>query len=46
VQASCPSGVHQKKGLVFSCTAVAKRGSTRFLVTTLDASGRVRYEAR
>jgi hypothetical protein len=46
VHVSCPSGVHQNKGLVFSCTAVAKRGSTPFSVTTLDASGRVHYEAR
>jgi hypothetical protein len=43
---SCPSGVHQKKGLVFSCTAVVKSGSTRFLVTELDGSGQVHYEAR
>ena len=45
-QVSCPSGVHQKKGLVFSCTAVVGRGSTRFVVTELDGSGHVRYEAR
>jgi hypothetical protein len=45
-QASCPSGVHQKKGLVFSCTAVVGRGSTRFVVTELDGSGHVHYEAR
>jgi hypothetical protein len=45
-QVSCPAGVHQKKGLVFSCTAVAKRGSTRFVVTQQDASGHVRYEGR
>jgi hypothetical protein len=43
---SCPSGVHQKKGLVFSCTAVVERSSTRFLVTELDGSGHVHYEAR
>jgi hypothetical protein len=42
---SCPSGVHQKKGLVFSCTAVVKRVNTRFVVTELDGSGHVRYEA-
>jgi hypothetical protein len=42
---SCPSGVHQKKGLVFSCTAVVGRHSTRFVVTELDDSGRVHYEA-
>jgi hypothetical protein len=45
-QVSCPSGVHQKKGLVFSCTAVVKRDSTRFVVTELDGAGHVRYEAR
>ena len=45
-QVSCPSGVHQKKGLAFSCTAVVKRDSTRFVVTELDGSGHVRYEAR
>jgi hypothetical protein len=43
---SCPSGVHQKKGLVFSCTAVVARGSTRFVVTETDGSGNVHYEAR
>jgi hypothetical protein len=42
---SCPSGVHQKKGLVFSCTAVVGRGSTRFRVTELDGSGHVHYVA-
>ncbi len=45
-QVSCPSGVHQKKGLVFSCTAVVGRGRTRFVVTELDGSGHVHYEAR
>jgi hypothetical protein len=45
-QVSCPSGVHQKKGLVFSCTAVVKRASTRFVVTELNGSGHVHYEAR
>jgi hypothetical protein len=45
-QVSCPSGVRQKKGLVFSCTAVVKRASTRFAVTELDGSGHVHYEAR
>jgi hypothetical protein len=43
---SCPSGVHQKKGLVFSCTAVVKQDSTRFVVTQVDGSGRVRYVGR
>lgn len=45
VQVSCPSGVHQKKGLVFSCTAVATSGNTRFVVTELDDHGHVHYEA-
>ena len=44
-QASCPSGVHQKEGLEFSCTAVVKGVSTRFVVTELDGSGHVHYEA-
>jgi hypothetical protein len=44
-QASCPSGVHQKEGLKFSCTAVVKGVSTRFVVTELDGFGRVHYEA-
>ncbi len=43
---SCPSGVHQRKGLVFSCTAVVGRASTRFVVTQTDARGQVHYEAR
>jgi hypothetical protein len=43
---SCPSGVHQKKGLTFSCTATVKRVDTRFVVTQLDGAGRVRYAAR
>ena len=45
-QVTCPSGVHQKKDLAFACTAVVKRRSTRFMVTQLDGSGRVHYEAR
>ncbi|MEA2192780.1 MAG: hypothetical protein QOI73_2901 [Solirubrobacteraceae bacterium] len=45
VHVSCPSGVHQKKGLVFSCTTSATRGATRFVVTQLDGNGRVHYEA-
>jgi hypothetical protein len=43
---SCPSGVHQKKGLVFSCTALVKNASTQFVVTQQDGAGRVRYVAR
>jgi hypothetical protein len=45
-QVSCPAGVHQKRGLGFSCTAVAKRGNTRFVVTQLDGSGHVHYQGR
>lgn len=45
-QVTCPSGVHQKKGLVFSCTALVGPGSTRFVVTERDGSGHVHYEAR
>lgn len=44
-QVSCPSGVHQKKGLVFSCTALVRSTKTRFVVTELDGAGHVRYEA-
>lgn len=43
---SCPSGVHQKKGLTFSCTATVKRVNTQFTVTQQDGAGRVRYAAR
>ncbi len=46
VHVSCPSGVTQKKGSVFSCAAVFNRTTTRFVVTQLDASGHVLYEAR
>jgi len=45
-RASCPSGIQQKKGSTFSCTAVAKGVSTRFAVTQIDGAGRVRYEGR
>lgn len=43
---SCPSGVLQKKGLAFSCTAVVRRARTRFVIEQLDSSGHVRYEGR
>ena len=43
---SCPSGVHQEKGMAFSCTAVAGHASTRFVVTQLDDLGHVHYRAR
>lgn len=42
---SCPSGVHQKEDLVFSCVASVSSGDTRFVVTQTDGSGHVRYEA-
>lgn len=43
---SCPAGVQQRKGLVFFCTALVARRSTRFVVTQRDAAGHVFYEAR
>jgi hypothetical protein len=45
-QVSCPSAIDQTEGSVFSCTAVADGDSTRFVVTQLDGSGHVHYEAR
>ena len=45
-QVSCPSGVHQKKGLVFFCSATVSHANTRFTVTELDGSGHVHYAAR
>jgi hypothetical protein len=45
-QVSCPAGVHQKRGLVFTCTAAIARRSTQFVVTELDGSGHVHYEGR
>jgi hypothetical protein len=46
VRVTCPSGVHQRKALVFYCTAVAAHISTRFTVTEVDGAGHVHYEAR
>jgi hypothetical protein len=43
---TCPADVRQKKGVGFSCTAVAGRTRTRFVVSQLDGSGHVRYEGR
>ncbi len=43
---SCPSGVHQKQGLVFSCTAVVGRTTTQFVVTEINGTGNVDYVAR
>ena len=45
-QVSCPSGVHQQKGLVFKCTAMLKRGATTFDVTEVDGNGNVTYIGR
>jgi hypothetical protein len=45
VHVTCPAGVHQKKGLVFNCTTISTKGSTRFVVTQLDDAGHVHYEA-
>ena len=45
VQASCPAGVQQKKGLTFNCLAVGGGVETRFVVSQLDDSGHVRYTA-
>lgn len=45
-EVSCPSAVDQTEGSVFSCTALADGDSTRFVVTQLDGSGHVHYEAR
>ncbi len=46
VNVTCPSGVHQQKGLTFACTAVFKGGTTPFVVTQLDGLGNVHYVAR
>jgi Domain of unknown function (DUF4333) len=43
---SCPSGVHQKQGVDFLCTATVGGRSTRFVVRQLDGDGRVHYEGR
>jgi hypothetical protein len=40
---TCPSGVEQKKGVKFHCTAYYKGGKTPFLVTEDDAKGAVHY---
>jgi hypothetical protein len=43
-QVSCPSGVEQKKGVVFRCTATYKTGANPFVVTQDDDKGAVHYE--
>jgi hypothetical protein len=45
-QVICPSNVHQAEGSTFACTAFAEGDSTEFVVTQLDGSGNVHYEAR
>jgi hypothetical protein len=39
---SCPSGIQQKKGVVFRCVAKFKGGQTPFVVTE-DENGAVHY---
>jgi predicted small secreted protein len=46
VRVTCPTGVKQAKGVVFSCTAYYGHSSTPFAVTELDALGNVHYAAR
>lgn len=46
VDVSCPSGVVQKEGVGFACTAVYRGGRASFTVTQTDDAGRVFYEAR
>jgi uncharacterized protein DUF4333 len=43
---TCPAGVHQKQGLEFSCMAVVKGASSRFVVSQVDGAGHVHYAAR
>lgn len=41
---TCPSGVHQQKGLTFNCTALLPHGArTTFRVTQTDDKGHVTY---
>jgi hypothetical protein len=42
---SCPANVSQREGLAFSCAAVLDGARTRFVVTELNASGYVHYQA-
>jgi hypothetical protein len=41
---SCPSGVQQKKGRVFRCTAAYAGGTTTFEVRQDDDKGSVHYK--
>jgi hypothetical protein len=45
-QVSCPSGVHQKKGLSFTCVATLPHGTTVFDVKQVDGRGNVTYVGR
>jgi len=38
---SCPSPILQQAGLVFTCTATTKRGTSAFTVTETDSQGHV-----
>jgi uncharacterized protein DUF4333 len=46
INVSCPSGVVQKKGVVFTCSAVYNGGGGQFVVTELDGAGAVHYVAQ
>src|SRR2546421_12751514 len=40
---SCPSGIEQKKGVVFRCIATYKGGQNPFIVTEDNSEGAVHY---
>lgn len=46
VRVVCPSGVTQRKGIAFQCTAYYGHSTTPFAVTELDGLGNVHYVAR
>ena len=46
IRVSCPSGIPQRKGVVFYCTAYYARSTTPFTVTEVDGVGDVHYAAR
>ncbi len=43
---TCPAEVIQKKGIIFTCTAVVNGQSYPFEVTEVDDEGHVRYIGR
>jgi hypothetical protein len=43
---SCPSGVHQQRGLTFICSAQLHHGTTAFVVKQIDNRGDVTYVGR